>query len=218
MIRVAAALIGGSALYGAAIGLADAPIRAAHNLVKLPLLLVVTALVSAAAYAISARFLVGHVGAIAMGRFAIEVFADLGRLLGALALPVALIAITGRPAESLADLGDYPLFLGLNMGLVAICGSAALVRRARGLAIAHALARAALLRLVAAWLAITFVVGAQWAFYLRPFFGASRVDDPGVFIAGNRPDFRGARSFYEVVWHLVAPPRGNFLRNDLNDL
>lgn len=199
-------LVGGSAIYGAAIGLADAPIRALHNLVKLPLLLTVTAAVSAGAYAVSARFLVGHVGGRVMIRFAIDVFADLGRLLGALALPVALLAITGRPAESLADLGDYPFFLGLNMGLVAICGTIALTRRAQALARDHALARGATLRLLSAWLAITFVVGAQWAFYLRPFFGASRVDDPGVFIAGNRPDFRGARSFYEVVGHILSPP------------
>lgn len=206
MTRALALLIGGSAVYGAAIGLADTPIRAGHNLIKLPLLLIVTAVISAGAYAISARFLVGHLGGRVMLRFAVDVFADLGRLLGALALPVALLAITGRPAESREVLGDYPFFLGLNMGLVAICGTIALIHRARALARTHAIAHRPMLRLLTAWLAITFVVGAQWAFYLRPFFGASRVDDPGVFIAGNRPDFRGARSFYEVVWHIVSPP------------
>lgn len=206
MIRALALLVGGSAIYGAAIGLADAPVRAAHNLVKLPLLLMVTGLVSAGAYAVSARFLVGSVGGRVMLRFVVDVFADLGRLLGALALPVALLAITGRPAESLTDLGDYPFFLGLNMGLVAICGAIALTRRAQALARDHDLARGVTVRLLTAWLAITFVVGAQWAFYLRPFFGASRVHDPGVFIAGNAPDFRGARSFYEVVGHIIAPP------------
>jgi hypothetical protein len=202
-------LVVGSALYGAAIGLADLPVRALHNLVKLPLLLRVTAGVCAAAYAISARMLVGVIGGRTMLQFALSVFADLGVLLGALSPAIAWIAITGRPAESLHDLGDYGFFLGLNMGFIATCGALALARRARSLAVQHGLGTPVMLRLVAAWMAITFVVGAQWAFYLRPFFGAARVDDPGVFISGNRPDFRGARNFYEVVWHIVSPPEAS---------
>jgi hypothetical protein len=207
MIRAITTLIGGAALYGAAIGLADAPIRAAHNVVKMPLLLVVTGVVSALAYAITGRALEGTIGGRVMVEFALDVFSDLALLLAALAPAVAVVGMTGRAAYDRADLGDYTQFLGLNMALVALCGSLALLRRSRALAARFALSGGRITRLVTAWLAITFIVGAQWAFYLRPFFGASRVDNPGVFIAGSRPDFRGARNFYEVVWQLAVPPK-----------
>jgi hypothetical protein len=40
---------------------------------------------------------------------------------------------------------------------------------------------------------------------LRPYFGVSTIKDI-PFIEGSRPDYRGARSFYEAVYHLMDPP------------
>ena len=47
--------------------------------------------------------------------------------------------------------------------------------------------------------------GGQCAWYLRPFFGPSTIRDI-PFIEGSAPDYRGATSFYEAVYHLIHPP------------
>jgi hypothetical protein len=58
--------------------------------------------------------------------------------------------------------------------------------------------------LVGAWLAASLFVGAQTSWYLRPFCGVAYVDTP--FMLGTEPDFRGATSFYEALFHLIEPP------------
>jgi hypothetical protein len=88
-----------------------------------------------------------------------------------------------------------------------VAGVLAVLRQAAALLHRHALPRARALPLVALWLAISLVVGGQAAWYLRPFFGNRAIPDDGSFCLGSRPDFRGARSFYEAVYHLWAPPR-----------
>jgi hypothetical protein len=64
--------------------------------------------------------------------------------------------------------------------------------------------------LIAAWLAASLFVGAQASWYMRPFCGVSSVDAP--FMLGSAPDFRGATSFYEALYHLVDPPRRKLAR------
>ena len=41
--------------------------------------------------------------------------------------------------------------------------------------------------------------------FFRPSFGPSSM--PGLLLVeGTREDYRGATSFYEAVYHLIAPP------------
>jgi hypothetical protein len=40
---------------------------------------------------------------------------------------------------------------------------------------------------------------------MRPFCGVRTVDAP--FMLGAQPDFRGATSFYEAVYHVFSPPQ-----------
>ena len=107
------------------------------------------------------------------------------------------------------DLGDYPLFQGLNVVAIAISGCLAVRVQARRLLAERGLRAANRWLLLGSWMAVSLAVGGQTAWYLRPFFGATPLGDvTPPFCDGTAPDFRGARSFYEAVWNLVVPPAG----------
>jgi hypothetical protein len=195
-----------SAAYGFAIGAVHSWRYAAHNLVKFPLLLVVTALVCAAAHYLVARAVAPRLPFLEVARLVTSSYADTAVLLASLGSVCLFLALAFEPPSSTVDLGEYPLFLGLNVLLIAICGSIALGRQALELLGRHRVSRGRTRVLVAAWLGTSLLVGSQWAWYLRPFFGNRAVSDDGSFCLGSRPDFRGATSFYEAVLHLVRPP------------
>lgn len=195
-----------AAAYGCSAGAVRSPRFAALNLIKLPLLIGISVTVSAGAYFLVARLLAPELGFRDVRRLVLGSYADLAALLAALAPVTLLLALTLQRPTSAADLGEYPAFLAGNVALIAAAGILSVTRQAAALLHRHALPRARALPLVALWLAISLVVGGQAAWYLRPFFGNAAVPDDGSFCLGSRPDFRGARSFYEAVYHLWAPP------------
>lgn len=203
MPRLAATAAVCAALYGLAIGMVHSPLFAARNLVKLPLLLLATAALCGPAYYLLARLLGARAGAGALLRLVLRMFHDTALLLAALAPASLFLALTLRRPDG-AGLADYPLFLGLNVTFVAAAGALALARQARGLLRAQRIGLRRGLLVVASWLAVTLLVGGQWAWYLRPFFGVSRQETP--FCLGSAADYRGATNFYEAVYHLVRPP------------
>jgi hypothetical protein len=114
-----------------------------------------------------------------------------------------LLGAHGR-APGLPRAARVPPVLGVNIALIAACGSLALLRQCRELALVHRLPLRRGASLVAAWFAASLFVGAQASWYMRPFCGVASVDAP--FMLGSAPDFRGATSFYEAVYQLVDPP------------
>jgi hypothetical protein len=58
--------------------------------------------------------------------------------------------------------------------------------------------------IIGAWLALSLLVGSQWAWYLRPFCGVATIDAP--FFLGTEPDFQGATDFFQAVYYLFDPP------------
>jgi hypothetical protein len=128
-------------------------------------------------------------------------------LLASLATVSFFLAQTLERASA-AGLGQYPLFLSLNVGFIAAAGVTALVHRARTLLARSDVARWRGSSLLVLWLGLALAVGGQWAWYLRPFFGVATIPaDQTPFCLGTEPDFRGARSFYEALAHVVVPPR-----------
>lgn len=205
MIRSLARLILGAALYGASAGMLYGPRQMARNLVKLPLLLVGTAIVCALAYHLAARWLTDRLAFREVQALVGRLYRDAAVLLASLATVNVLLALVLVPPEGRAALHDYPLFLGLNIAFVALCGGVALVAQARALLAKVARWRAAVI--LGAWLSLSLAVGGQWAFYLRPIFGIAAIERPDApFCEGDRPDFRGATNFFEVVAHLLSPP------------
>ena len=189
-----------ASIYGFAIGSVHSTAFALRNLVKMPLLLLVTALVCSLAYYVISRTFTRSLRFREVQREAFAIFGDTAVLLGSLALPMYFLAhAIVRPDER--GLNEYETFLVANVVVIAVAGSFALARRALALAAATDLGRATTGLLVASWIAVSLLVGAQWSWYLRPFCGVATVDAP--FVLGTEPDFRGDRSFYEAFAHAI---------------
>ncbi len=206
MMRSFATLWLAAAVYGFSIGASNSWLYAVRNLVKFPLLIVATAAVCAVSYLVAARALAVPLPFVAVQRAVLAVFRDMAVMLAGLSPAVFFLAMTSRRAGP-GDLGDYPLFQGLNVAAIALCGCLAVLLQVRRLR-ADETSRRGAGRLMAAWMLVSLLVGGQMCWYLRPFFGILGPGEAPPWFSGDRPDFRGARSFYEAVWNLVSPPEG----------
>ncbi len=206
MIRSLAMLIGAAAIYGFAIGSAHSWLYAARNLVKFPLLLLTTAAICSLAYFVLARFLATRLPFWRVQELVLGVFRDLAVLLASLSPAVLFLALTyERPRGS--GLGEYPLFQGLNIAWIALCGCLAVYLRARNLRTELGQQRLRNHLLLGGWMALSLFAGGQCCWYMRPFFGIpGRGSEAPPFFRGTEPDLGGARSFYEAVYHLISPP------------
>jgi hypothetical protein len=193
-----ALLVAGSAAYGWTIGLWHGPLHAAYVAVKLPLLLVATALLNAVLNALWARRLQVDLSFGELLRSVLLAFALAAVVLGSFT-PVVLFLDVALPGVADADAHLAHNVLGLaHVALVAWVGIQVVRRQ-----IAWLEERAAASRLVVStWLAMNLLVGAQLSWNLRPWFGT-----PGMGIEFLRPHpFDG--SFYESIWKmLVQSPR-----------
>ena len=204
MVRVLAVTIGAAAVYGFSAGLAHSLSFGLRNLVKAPLLLVGTAVVCGAACYLFAALCGARLGFVAVQRHTIAVFRDTALMLAGLSPVVFFLGRTIVPPDTDA-LGEYPLFLGLNVAFIAAAGTVALLRQARRLLKEMSPRRCALI--VGGWLALSLCVGGQGAWYLRPFYGLATVSAAETPVClGSVADYRGARNFFEAVLHLLTPP------------
>ena len=204
MARLLVEIVLASAAYGFAIGSVHSPRLAARNLIKFPLLIGLTSVLCALAYFVFAKFLTRRLSFRDVLALALRSFRDVAVLLASLAPASYFLARTAvRPDEQ--SLNEYPFFLGLNVFFIALCGVVALVRQTLKLLRGHGIDLRRSAAIVLCWLAISLFAGGQCAWYLRPFFGPSTIRHP-PFIEGTNPDYRGATSFYEAVYHLIHPP------------
>jgi hypothetical protein len=204
--RAVLTIVLASAVYGFSIGSVHSLRIATWNLAKFPLLVLATSAVCALAYWAFALFVTRRLTFADVTALSLRTFADLSVLLASLAPVAYFLARTIEPPTA-ASLNEYPFFLGLNVVFIAASGVVALSRQTLRVAREFGLGVRRSAAILAAWLAISLFVGGQAAWYLRPFFEVATNPDP-VFIEGTAPDFRGATSFYEAVWHLVDPPAG----------
>jgi hypothetical protein len=192
-----------AAAYGFSIGAVHSTRFALRNVIKFPLLILVTASVCAVCYYVVARSIARELDARAVARCTLASFHDTSVLLSSLAPVTLFLALTvQRPDRN--DLHEYPLFLSVNVILIAVCGSIALVRQCKQLVLEHGIPMERGAFLVTAWLACSLFVGAQASWYMRPFCGIASIDAP--FMEGTAPDFRGATSFYEALYNAVQLP------------
>ena len=204
MRRNLAAMIGAAAVYGFSAGIAHSLSFGLRNLWKVPLLLVGTAAVCGVAYYLCAALGGARLGFVAVQRHTSAVFRDTALMLAGLSPVVVFLGRTIAPPGRDA-LGEYPLYLGLNVVFIAAAGTVALVRQARRLLHQVSPRRSALI--IGGWLALSLCVGGQGAWYLRPFYGLATVSAAETPIClGAVADYRGARNFFEAVLHLATPP------------
>jgi hypothetical protein len=207
MRRDLATLLLASALYGFSIGSVHSTRFGLHDVIKFPLLFVLTGAACAVAYFLWACLVGGfRFRFVDVQRLAIRLYRDAALMLAALAPANWFLARTVvAPDET--SLHEYPMFLGLNVCFIAAAGTLALIRQVRALARYHPWSLPRRLTLVSGWLALSLLVGGQAAWTLRPFFGVRSI--PGAetrFFLGSSPDYRGSTNFYEAVYNVVAPP------------
>lgn len=208
MLRSLATLVAASAIYGFCVGSAYSWLYASRNVVKFPLMILATAAICALSYFVLARFLGTSLPFAAVQRVVLEIFRDIAVLLASLSPAVFYFGATLRPVDG-RDLGEFPLFLGLNVAVIAICGCLAVAVRAAKLEQEHDLRGRRRALLVGGWMLVSLLVGGQVCWYMRPYFGiAGPSDEIPPFFAGPEPNFWGARSFYEAVFFVVLPPEG----------
>jgi len=204
MGRALVAIVLGSAVYGFAVGSLHSYRLAAWNLLKFPLLILLTGLLCAIAYYVFSQFITRKLAFRDVVTLALGTFGDVAILLASLG-PVCFFLARTVLQPDRESLNEYPLFLGLNVAFIAICGTAALVRRTVRVARRCGMSLRRSAGVLLAWLAVSLFAGGQCAWYLRPFFGPRTIEDI-PFIEGSNPDYRGATSFYEAVYDLIEPP------------
>lgn len=206
MRRDVAALLLASALYGFSIGCVHSVRFGLHNVLKFPLLFLITGAACAAVYFLW-MFLIGGARPrfIDVQRLAMRLYRDAALLLAALAPANLFLARTIVPPDA-HSLHEYPLFLGLNVGFIAVAGTLALIRQVGALSRYHPWSLSRRCAIAGGWLALSLLVGGQAAWTLRPFFGVRSISgaETRLFL-GSAPDYRGATNFYEAVYNVVRP-------------
>jgi hypothetical protein len=203
MLKTVVTLTLCSALYGFSIGTGHSLKFALRNIVKFPLLLLVTAAICCIAYYLAARSFTVRFRFHEIQHLVLEIFRDSAALLASLSPVFLFLSYTTEKPDG-QGLCDYPMYLGLNIFFIAVCGSCSVVRQAYRLFKRHSLSPRRSAVIVLSWMAVSMIVGCQWAWYLRPFCGVADVDAP--FMLGAEPDFRGDTNFYQAVYHLIDSP------------
>ena len=188
------AIVLGSSVYGATIGLWRAPLQSVFTAIKFPLLIFLTCIGNGAVNGMLAQIL-GSGLSFRQTAFAILMsFAVASLILGGFSPITLFILYNAPPLGSEHAIIGHSVMLLTHVFVIAFAGVIAnrrlfgLLRKMSGYGTA---ARAVLF----AWLAGNLFLGAQLAWILRPFIGT-----PHMAVEFLRDDpLRG--NFYEAVWH-----------------
>jgi len=197
MISAVALIVLGGGVYGAAMGAWHAPLLALYVGIKLPLLLLLTALVNSLAYGMWAA----RLGlALSIGeclRTVLLSFALAALVLGALAPVLGYFALALQGPEDPQALAAHNVLGLAHVAAVALAGTLAVRRQVGWLRALDPRARTGT-SVVALWLALDLVVGAQLSWNLRPWFGT-----PGLPVTFLR-DHPFDGTFYESVFRMLT--------------
>jgi hypothetical protein len=185
----------GSSAFGAAMGWWRAPEQALFTAVKLPLVLLFTALGNALLNAMLAPLLGVNIGLRQSLLAVLMSFTIAGAILGGVAPLLAFVIWNAPPLARSASAGTTHAFILLTIvAAIAFAGVAAnlrLLRLLERLGGGASVAR----RVLFAWLLVNLFLGSQLAWILRPFVGS-----PGLPVQFLRDEpLKG--SFYEAVFY-----------------
>jgi hypothetical protein len=192
-----AVLVLGSALYGAVLGSWRGATLALYSAAKLPLVLIVTTLLSLVFGFLVAVALGERLSLRAVVHLHVSAFAVAALLLASLA-PVAALFTWTLAAPSPAARETHNLLYLLHTALIGACGLAG-VASLRGELRARCSSPAAASRLAAAWVLTLALVGGEVAWALRPFVGS--VYEPVSFVRPNAFD----GNVYEFIVTDIVP-------------
>lgn len=188
----------GSVAFGAAMGWWRAPDQALFTAVKLPLVLLFTALGNALLNAMLAPLLGVNIGLRQSLLAVLMSFTIAGAILGGVAPLLAFVIWNAPPLARSASAGTTHAFILLTIvAAIAFAGVAANLRLLRLLERLGGSASVAR-RVLFAWLSVNLFFGSQLAWILRPFVGS-----PGLPVQFLRDEpLKG--SFYEAVFYSLG--------------
>lgn len=187
------AIVVGSSVYGATIGLWRAPLQSVFTAIKFPLLIFLTCIGNGAVNGMLAQLFGSGLSFKQTALAILMSFAIAAVILGALSPVTLFVLYNAPPLVSKNAILGHSVMLLTHVFAIAFAGVMAnrrllgLLRKMSG---RDASARAVLF----GWLAGNLFLGAQLAWNLRPFIGS-----PGLAVQFLRDDpLRG--NFYEAVW------------------
>ena len=189
----------GSGLYGAAMGVWRAPLQAGFVAIKLPLIILLTALGNALLNSILAPLLGLNIGLRQSFLAILMSFAIASAILGSFSPLVAFLIWNAPPLNDASSLTEttYNSILLVHVGVIALAGIAAnlhLLQLLRTFSTRVVVAR----RVLVGWLTGNLFLGSQLAWILRPFIGS-----PDLQIEFLRKSaFHG--NFYETVFRSIV--------------
>lgn len=201
MVASVAVVTVGCSLYGIAMGLWRHPLQAFSAGIKLPLMFVATAALTAALDVVLCGLLRARIRPAQALSASLLAMGILGSMLGSLS-PIAAFVALQVPAP--AGAGSVSTAHWLLTGHVLVLGVAGMVAvgRLRGLLDALIPDAAVSRRVLWAWMVTHGIVGAQLSWVLRPFVG-----DPTLPVRVVRPDaWHG--SFFEAVFEMTVALMG----------
>lgn len=182
----------GAGLYGAVIGWWRAPLQALYAGIKLPLLLLLTAVGNALINGMLAQLLGARLRFRDSFRLVLTAMAIFAMILGSLA-PVTLFILMNTPPVEVETAALAHSFNKLmHTGIIAFAGTIAHVRL-RGMLVVMTGSRSVSNRILAAWLAVNLFLGAQLSWILRPYMSAPHL--PVEFLRPNALE----GNFYETL-------------------
>lgn len=193
---VAAVTILGLAAYGFTVGWWRSPLMGAYVAIKMPLLVACTLGCNGLLNGLLGLLLGTGLGFRQSLLALLMSFALAALILGSLAPITFFLAWNAPPPESANAGMAHSAYLVTHTFLIGFAGIAANVHLHRLLATRAPNRSSATITLLA-WLAGNGILGAQFSWVLRPFFGS-----PNLNVAFLRPDpMKG--NFYESVWHSI---------------
>jgi hypothetical protein len=191
------AIVVGSALYGATIGLWRAPLQAVYTAAKFPLLILLVTLCNAFLNGLLAR-LTGADLSMRESAFLVTASFAVFSLIAASLSPVSLFFLLNTPPLNAGEsVLSHNMILLLHVTIIAFAGIMGNLRLYRGLT-NWQVPRATARRILVCWLAGNLFLGCQLSWIMRPFIGS-----PGLAVEFLRPDaFNG--NFYESIGTALA--------------
>jgi len=193
-----AIIVVGAGLFGAAMGSWRAPLQALYTAIKLPLIILLTALGNGLLNAMLAPLLGVNLG-VRQSLLAVMIsFTIAAVILGAFSPLLAYLVWNTPPRSAVpgASFSSHSVVLLSQTAMIAFAGIAANVRLLQLLRELSGSAGAAR-KVLFAWLAGNLLLGSQLSWIFRPFVGS-----PNLAVEFLRADpFRG--SFYEAVFNAL---------------
>lgn len=191
--RTAAVALLGFGLYGFTVGFWRSPLMGVFVAVKMPLLIALTLACNGLLNGLLGLLMGSGLGFRQSLHALLSAFAISGIILGSVAPVTFFLALNVPTAQSAEAAMAHSSYLLIHVLLIGVAGLAGVVRL-RGLLEAYTSSRAIARSTLAAWIVGNALLGMQFSWILRPFFGAPRLE-----VAFLREDpMRG--SFLEAVW------------------